>query len=110
MNSPNRESSEYKLAASETKRQLEIMQLCFANMHICMKMCRVSGDITHEQIDTFKREVADKMKTISDRLFDNDNSSTGTQAIVDLGKALSEDFLMDYFASKKNGRLEKDSI
>ena len=76
-NIPNRESSEYKLAASETKRQLEIMQLCFANMHICMKMCRINGDATPEQINIFKREVADKMKVISDRLFDNDSSSTG---------------------------------
>jgi hypothetical protein len=100
-------SAEYKRSAAQARQILELMQLCFANMQICMRIScyqsteTASPKIAPEILAKAQEESAKKVQETFDRFLDNDDSSQGFEIITKIGKALSEEFIMDYFAEQK---------
>lgn len=99
----DRNSNEYKRSAAQAKQMLTLMQACFANMHLCMRMNNnlATGSVTPEMLAQTQEEAAKRVQATFDRFLDNDGNSPGFQIITEIAKALSEEFLMDYFAEQK---------
>lgn len=104
---PDRNSPEYERAAAQAKKMLGMMQICFMGMQACMRMdnyfiteaFKEKPDTT--VIDKVQKESMERVQATINRFLDNDKSSPGFEIITAIAKALSEEFLMDYFAEQK---------
>jgi hypothetical protein len=97
--------------SAKTKQILELIQFGFANMFISLEFKRLGDkDASVKEAEEIQAKVANKLQAIADELFENDDSSLAMDAIVNYGKRLSEEFLLDYHsAEKKNGRSDENS-
>lgn len=104
----DRNSAEYTKASAQAKNMLELMQMCFANMQVCMRMNNslATGKITTEMLAKVQEEAAKRVQETFDRFLDNDGNSPGFEIITKIAKALSEEFLMDYFTEQKKNAPE----
>lgn len=105
---PDRNSVEYQKASEQAKQMLTLMQMCFANMQVCMRMNNnlATGKITPEMLAKVQDEAAKRVQDTFNRFLDKDGKSPGFQIITEIAKALSEEFLMDYFAEQKKNASE----
>lgn len=99
----DRNSADYQKASEQARQMLTMMQICFANMQVCMRMNNTleTGNITPEILAKTQDESAKRVQETFDRFLDNSGSSPGFKIITEIAKALSEEFLMDYFAEQK---------
>jgi len=105
---PDRNSPDYAKTSAQAKQMLTIMQVCFANMQVCMRMNTnlATGNITPEMLAKVQDDSAKRVQETFDRFLDNDGNSQGFEIITKIAKALSEEFLMDYFAEQKKNAPE----
>jgi len=105
---PDRNSPDYAKASAQAKQMLTIMQVCFANMQVCMRMNTnlATVSITPEMLAKVQEDSAKRVQETFDRFLDNDGNSQGFEIITKIAKALSEEFLMDYFAEQKKNAPE----
>lgn len=105
---PDRNSPDYARASAQAKQMLTMMQICFANMQLCMRMnsSLSNGNITPEMLAKVQDEAVKRVQETFDRFLDNDSNSPGFQIITEIAKALSEEFLTDYLAEQKKNAPE----
>lgn len=105
---PDRNSPDYAKASAQAKQMLTMMLICFANMQVCMRMNNslATENITPEMLAKVQEDSAKRVQETLDRFLDNDGNSPGFQIITEIAKALSEEFLMDYFAEQKKNAPE----
>lgn len=98
--------------SAKTKQILELIQYGFAHMFMSLEF-RGFGDkeISTKEAEEVQIKIGNKLQAIADELFENDGDSLATDAIINYGKRLSEEFLLDYHSQeKKNGKSGTSSI
>jgi hypothetical protein len=113
--STDKDSVEYKKATAQAKQIVEVMRLCFSQMQVCMRMNSylptedeaTSPKITPAITAKILKDSSQRVQSTIDRFLDNDGSSQGFEILTEISKALSEEFLMDYFAEQKKNATPK---